>query len=81
MSMFKAFFPVEAARLALLERRVQALLAAADLQDATDPALDDVVAALRAGQDIRAVQRYSEITGAGIGESRIAVQELKLTLA
>lgn len=80
MGLFTILFPKEAAQLRLSSRRVSALMAASGLDDESNPALAGVVSELRAGRDIKAAQLYCEAMGVGIGESQVAVQELKQQL-
>ena len=81
MSLFGLLFPGESAQLKLNARRINQLLSAAGIDDAEDPAFANVVAELRAGRDIKAAQLYCQTTGAGVGEARIAVSEIKARLA
>ena len=42
-----------------------------------DPLLTDVVAEVRAGRDIKAVQVYTQVTGSTLGEAHLSVKLLK----
>lgn len=77
MSLFSFVFPREAARLALMTRRLNALMAEAGLDESTDPDLADVVAEIKAGRDVKATQLYCKKMGVGIGEGTLAVAEIR----
>ncbi len=77
MSLFTLFFPREAARLARAERVATRAAVLAGYDEWADPLLTDVVAEIKAGRDIKATQLYSEATGSGLGEAKVAVDELK----
>lgn len=81
MGLFRVLFPREAAQLSLQGRRLAELMERAGIDDAQNPELAEVVEELRAGHDIKAAQLYSTITGAGVGESHIAVSDLKARLS
>lgn len=80
MALFRILFPKEAAQLKRNSRRVSALMAGSGLDDESNPALAGVITELRAGRDIKASQLYCEAMGVGVGESQVAVQELKQQL-
>jgi len=77
MGLFRVLFPREAAKLALQERRLAQLLEHAGLDDSQNPELGPVIDEIRAGRDIKAAQLYGTTMGVGIGESQVAVTELK----
>ncbi|MEZ6233360.1 MAG: ribosomal protein L7/L12 [Phycisphaerales bacterium] len=70
-----------AARLARVERKLDALLASLGIDGAAcagagDPALDDVRALVAGGRKIEAIKRYREITGVGLKEAKVAVDAM-----
>lgn len=81
MGLFKLLFPREAAQLSLQGRRLAELMDRAGLDDAQNPDLAEVVEELRAGRDIKAAQLYSTHMGVGVGESHLAVSEMKARLS
>jgi hypothetical protein len=80
MSMFSILFPGEAARLARAERLLGRLADRAGYDEWSDPLLQDVVTEVREGKEIKAVQLYTQATGSGIGEARLAVEDLRRRL-
>lgn len=77
MSLFSLLFPGEAARIARADRLIGRLADQAGYDEWSDPSLQDVVAEVRRGRDIKAVQLYTQATGSGIGEARLAVEDLR----
>jgi hypothetical protein len=77
MSLFSFLFPREAARLARTERLIGRLADQAGYDEWSDPLFQEVVSELRGGRDIKAVQLYTQVTGSGIGEARLAVEDLR----
>ncbi|MDQ1034693.1 ribosomal protein L7/L12 [Streptomyces sp. V3I8] len=63
-------------RMARLEHKLDLLLRHGGIED-DDPALAEVAALVRAGQDIPAIKKYREATGAGLLEAKEAVDRLK----
>ncbi|MDT0386278.1 hypothetical protein [Streptomyces sp. DSM 41921] len=63
-------------RMSRLEHRLGLLLEHHGVPD-DDPALAEVAALVRAGQDIPAIKKYREVTGAGLLEAKQAVDRLR----
>jgi hypothetical protein len=81
MSLFTFFFPADAARLARAERFARRAAALSGYDEWHDPLMTDVIAEIKAGRDIKAVQIYCQVTGSSIAEGRLAVDELKVRAA
>lgn len=81
MGLFGVLFPREAAQLRLQGRRLAELREHAGLDDTQNPDLEEVIEELRAGRDIKAAQLYSTLMGVSVGESHLAVSELKAQLS
>jgi hypothetical protein len=80
VSLFGILFPREAARLSLNTKRVAELMDLAGLDDSSRPELSEVIREIRAGHDIKAAQLYSQVMGVGVGESHLAVSDIKSRL-
>jgi len=80
MALFSVMFPREAARLERAERLLGRLADLAGYDEWSDPLLAGVEEQVRAGNDIRAAQMYSNATGSGVGEARLAVSGLRARL-
>jgi len=65
-------------RVQALERRVQRLEAREGLDaPATEVSEDEIVALLQQNKKVEAVKLYSELTGAGLGEAKSAVDRIE----
>gem|GEM_PF-5694071 len=76
-SPFSILFPRVAARLARAERIADRAISMLGYDERADPMLTDVVAEVRAGRDIKAVQVYTQVTGSTLGEAHLTVKLLK----
>ncbi|WP_413758071.1 hypothetical protein [Streptomyces sp. MMBL 11-3] len=63
-------------RMTRLEHKIDLLLRHGGIED-DDPALAEVAALARRGQDVAAVKKYREATGAGLLEAKQAVDRVK----
>jgi ribosomal protein L7/L12 len=63
-------------RMMRLEHKVDLLLRHEGIQD-DDPVLAEVAALARAGQNVTAIKKYREATGAGLLEAKEAVERLQ----
>ncbi|MFF8973826.1 hypothetical protein [Streptomyces sp. NPDC014995] len=62
-------------RIRALDRKVDLLLEHLQIRN-DDPQLADVAALARDGQDVAAIKKYREITGAGLLEAKQAVDRM-----
>ena len=68
--------PHEAARLAAIERRLQAIMDHLGIVD-VEPSFPQVTELARRGQKIQAIKLYREQTGAGLAEAKDAVERME----
>ena len=68
--------PQEAARLAAIERKLQAIMDHLGIVD-VEPSYPQVRELARRGQKIQAIKLYREQTGAGLAEAKHAVERME----